>query len=75
VVGENLMKIGQRFCLHSYFVSRKGMEKILHYFTHTYIYTAVDIDIHYIPDIRQYSVLEDVVSVIPEMSDTANYKQ
>lgn len=63
LVSNNIMKIGQRFGLYSFIVSRGGMKKILDYFTHVYLWTAVDVDIHYIPNIREYSTVKDIVSV------------
>lgn len=63
VIDDDIMKIGQRFGMYSLFVSRKGIEKILNYFTHVYLWTAIDIDIHYIPGIREYSARKDIVSV------------
>lgn len=70
VVGEGIMRIGQRFCTHSLIFSKKGIEKILHYFIHVYLYSPIDIDIHYIPGIREYSVVKDIVGVSPAPSDT-----
>lgn len=62
-VSENIMKIHQRFGMYSYVLSRKGMEKILDYFTHINLWCPVDIDIHYIPDIKQYSATRDLVTI------------
>ncbi|MBA3602755.1 MAG: glycosyltransferase family 25 protein, partial [Parachlamydiaceae bacterium] len=53
----------QRYGLYSYILSRKGMKKIYDYFTHVHLWTAIDIDIHYIPKIRQYSTVRDIVSI------------
>jgi GR25 family glycosyltransferase involved in LPS biosynthesis len=69
VVSKGIMRIGQRFGAHSFILSRKGIEKILHYFTHVYIYSPIDVDMHYIPGIRQYSAMEDIVSVCHAPSD------
>lgn len=62
-VSADLMRLGQRYGLYSYLVSRKGMKKIYHYFTHVYLWTAVDIDIHYIPTIREYSTTREIVTI------------
>jgi len=61
--GREIMKIGQRFGMYSLFISRKGIKKILDYFTHVYVWAAVDIDIHYIPNINEYSAMRDIVSI------------
>ncbi|HEX2579482.1 MAG TPA: glycosyltransferase family 25 protein, partial [Rhabdochlamydiaceae bacterium] len=73
IVGDGIMRIGQRFCTHSLIISRKGIEKIFNYFTHVYLYSQIDIDMHYIPGIRQYSVVKDIVSVNPAPSDCYSF--
>lgn len=60
---DDIMRIRQRFGMYSLLISRKGIKEILDYFTHLYLWTAVDIDIHYIPGIRQYSATRDIVSI------------
>jgi GR25 family glycosyltransferase involved in LPS biosynthesis len=61
VLCEDLMMIRNRYGLHSVILSRRGIEKILHYFTHVYLWTPIDNDIHAIPGIRQYSSTRDIV--------------
>jgi GR25 family glycosyltransferase involved in LPS biosynthesis len=61
---DDIMRLGQRYGNYSYIISKKGIKKILYYFTHVYIWSPFDVDIHYIPDIREYSVTKDIVSVI-----------
>jgi GR25 family glycosyltransferase involved in LPS biosynthesis len=63
LVDQDIMRIFQRFGNYSYIVSRYGMKKILDYFTHIDIWTNYDIDIHYIPSIREYSSTKEIVSV------------
>ena len=63
LITKDLMKIGQRFGMYSLIISQKGIKKILDYFTHVYLWTSVDIDIHYVPGLRQYSSTKDIVSV------------
>lgn len=62
-VTKKIMKIGQRFGMYSLFISKKGMQKIYDYFTHVYLWAQVDVDIHYIPGLREYSSTRDIVSV------------
>lgn len=62
-VSSDLMHIGQRYGMYSLLISRKGMKKIYKYFSHVYLWSAIDIDIHYIPTIRQYSTTRDIVSI------------
>ena len=63
IVGKELMSIKQRFGMYSYFLSRSGMKKVLDYFTHVPVWSAIDIDIHYVPDLKEYSPTKDYVSI------------
>lgn len=62
-LSDGLMRLGQRYGMYSFLISKKGMRKIYHYFSHVYLWSAIDIDIHYIPSIREYSVTRDIVSI------------
>lgn len=59
---NNIMKIGQRFGMYSVLISRRGLEKLIRHFSHVYLWSPIDVDIHYIPGIRQYATRRDVVS-------------
>lgn len=61
-INEHFTFVGQRYGMYSYFISKKGMEKLVNYFLHVHIWTAVDIDIHYVPYIRQYVLNKPVIS-------------
>lgn len=71
-VTEDIMSIRQRWCTHSYLLSRAGIQKLYSYFTHVYLWSPVDVDMHYVPDIREYASKRDVVSNSTEtnVSDT-----
>ena len=73
LVSDDIMRVRQRFGLYSYVVSRNGMKKIIDYFTHVYLWTAVDVDIHYIPGIREYSTVKDVVTIWTLSGVSDNY--
>lgn len=62
-INDDISEIKQRFGAYSMIISRNGMEKILRYFTSLYLWTAYDIDIHYIPNIKQYSMNRDIVTI------------
>lgn len=62
-ITPDIQNTRQRFGMYSYLVSRRGMKKILDYFTHVYLWSPWDVDIHYIPGIRQYSATRDIVSI------------
>ena len=62
LISPDIMKIGQRFGMYSVLISKRGLKKLIEYFSHVYLWSPIDIDIHYIPGIRQYSSTSDVVS-------------
>lgn len=72
IINKELMTTGLRFGTHSFIVSKKGIEKILFYFTHVYLWCPIDCDLHYIPGIREYSCRNDIVTMEQEnvISDT-----
>lgn len=63
IVSLHIMRLGQRFGNYSYIVSAKGARKILEYYHTHFIWAPYDIEIHYIPDIREYSLRKDLVSI------------
>ena len=72
VIDDDIMKIGQRFGMYSVIISSRGIQKIIDYFSHVYLWSPIDIDIFYIPGIRAYAARRDIVTVnwqIP-ISDT-----
>jgi GR25 family glycosyltransferase involved in LPS biosynthesis len=72
-LSKDIMMIRNRYGMYSVLLSRSGIEKVLHYFTHVYIWSPIDIDIHYIPGIREYSPTRDIVIPMKSnISDTAN---
>lgn len=70
-VNEEIIKIHQRFGAYSMIISKRGIEKILRYFLDNYMWTSYDIDIHYVPEIKQYCIKRDLVSInFTKPSDT-----
>jgi GR25 family glycosyltransferase involved in LPS biosynthesis len=55
LIDFDIMTTGLRLGAHSYIISRAGMEKVIHYFTHAPWYMPLDVEIHYIEGIREYS--------------------
>jgi GR25 family glycosyltransferase involved in LPS biosynthesis len=73
VVAKNLVRLRQRFGAYSMILSTRGIEKILTHFFKNYLWSSYDVDIHYIPGLRQYCVNRDVVSFNYKiLSDTVN---
>lgn len=71
-VDSEIMKISLRTGTTSMIISKKGIEKILNYFTHVYIWNPIDNELHFIPGIREYTPTRDIVSnLISSDSDTA----
>ncbi len=62
LITETIQKVRNRYGMHSLLISRKGMKKILDYFSHIYLWTAIDIDIHFIPGIKEYSPTDDIIT-------------
>lgn len=71
-VSEDFIRLGQRYGMYSLLVSRKGMRKVYNFYSHVYLWSAIDIDIHYIPTIREYSTTRDIVTIWwhSQISDT-----
>jgi GR25 family glycosyltransferase involved in LPS biosynthesis len=70
-ISSNILTMRHRHGLYSYVVSKKGIEKLLNYFNHTYIWSAIDYDIHYIPCIRQYAFSREMTYPDVMISDTS----
>lgn len=62
VLNEDFTRIGQRYGSYSYFVSKKGIQKLVNYFLYIYLWTPIDVDVHYVPHIREYRLNKKVVS-------------
>jgi GR25 family glycosyltransferase involved in LPS biosynthesis len=69
---KTLVRMHGRHQTHSMIFSKKGIKKVLDYFTHIHLWTPIDIDIHYVPNIREYSVRKDIATFINDSpySDT-----
>jgi GR25 family glycosyltransferase involved in LPS biosynthesis len=76
IMNKNFMKAGVRFGAYSMIISRRGIEKLINYFTHVYVWCNYDWDIHYVPGIREYSYRTKLVTVPPSNdSDTAFHNE
>lgn len=62
VIDDELMRIYQRYATTSMIFSKKGIKKVLDYFSHVYVWEAIDGELHWIPDIREYASRRDLVS-------------
>lgn len=59
---ENFMRVGNRFGTHSILISNSGIAKLLNYFICESLYAPIDVKIHWIPNLRKYSVRQNIVS-------------
>ena len=60
-VSANFVTSGFRYGTHSYILSRKGMSKLQNYFLHTFVWAPIDVDIHFIPELREYCTKKEIV--------------
>lgn len=68
VVSDDLMRIYGRYNTHSLLFSERGLKKIMSYFAALSLSTPIDVDLHYVPGIREYSLRRDVVTSINDSS-------
>lgn len=61
-VGYDLERLGLRYGTTSMIISRSGIEKILNYFSHVYLWRPIDWELHYIPGIREYGITRDAIT-------------
>lgn len=61
-VHKDIMRIGQRYGMYSVILSRSGIKKIIRYLSHVHLWTSIDIDIHYVPTIREYASTRDLIT-------------
>ncbi len=64
-VTPEIRRIGARFGAYSMIVRRSGMEKLLEFFKEYKLFLPFDMDFSMPNDIKLFSVIDDVVSTIP----------
>ncbi len=71
-ISANLITSGFRFGMYSAIFSRRGLIKAYHNLATLPLWTPLDHCIHYIPNIREYSAIEPIVTVRvqKDVSDT-----
>lgn len=67
-LGKDFLRIHGRLNTHSILFSKKGLAKVYDYFTHVHLWAPIDLDIHNVPNLREYSVKKDVVTSINDSS-------
>lgn len=62
-ISRDLERIHNRYATTSMLISKRGIKKLFEYFTHVYIWQPIDIDMHYISELREYvPIRNDIVS-------------
>lgn len=69
-LSKRLQKIHGRHGTHSIIYSKSGLRKAAKYFFHVYFFSPIDLDIHYVPDFREYSVRESITKLAGFSTDT-----
>ncbi len=67
---EQIVKIGSRWGTTSMIYSKRGIKKALDYFTHVYLFSPIDHDIHTIYGIKEYAPIKPIVSNWPRSTDS-----
>ena len=72
-VGKIFYREIYRCGTYSYLFSKKGINKVLNFYRNNFLFSPLDMDIHMIPEIKEYSIKEEIVKFdISEISDTKN---
>ncbi|MBS0626746.1 MAG: hypothetical protein JSS09_00865, partial [Verrucomicrobia bacterium] len=61
LLSKEIRQVGSRFGTQSMIWTKKGLQKVLDYYQKYKIFMPYDLDLSLIPDIKIYSVVEDVV--------------
>jgi len=73
-ISHALRRVGSRFGTQSMIWTKQGMKKIVDYYKKYKLFLPYDLDLVLVPDIRIYSVLEDVVTnKLDAQSDLGSY--
>ena len=67
-ISQELIRIHGRHNTHSMIFSKKGLKKVYAYFTSGLLWSPIDVDIHYTPNLREYSSAENIVTSIYDSS-------
>jgi hypothetical protein len=73
-VADGIISLRNRCGCYSMLISRRGLEKLVNYFSYVYIWNPIDFDIHHIPNIREYGLSSPIMTNVlwlPTASDTS----
>lgn len=70
-INETFQETGMRYGAYSMIIRRAGIKKILDYFTQYRLFMPIDMELFFVPELKQITILRDVVSTLPGIkSDT-----
>lgn len=72
-LNKDFMRVGKRFGTYSILISKSGIQKLLYYFISNPLCDAIDVIIHWIPNIRKYAVRRNIVSYIRGTESTTQH--
>lgn len=72
---NGIMRVFGRYGTTSMLISSSGLEKLMNYFSHVYVYPSLDHDIHFIPGLKQYIPGKEIVTNLrgDAISDTKSW--
>lgn len=73
ILNNHLMRAGNRYGMHSFLISKNGIEKLLKYFLTHLLMAPIDIELHWIPNINKYSVRKNIISNISGFDSTTEF--
>lgn len=70
---ETFQEIGMRYGCYSMIIRRSGLKKILDYFTKYRLYLPIDMELFFVPNLKQIVLTRDIVSTLPGIKSDSNY--
>ncbi len=61
-ITDDLVRIYSRVGMHSTILSKRGIEKILRHYAHSFAWSPLETDLHTIEDLHTYATTKDLVS-------------
>jgi GR25 family glycosyltransferase involved in LPS biosynthesis len=72
-IDETFLEIGMRYGCYSMIIRRSGIEKILNYFITYRLYLPTDMELFFVPGLKQITLFRDIVSTRPGTPSDTTY--
>ncbi len=72
-INEQFVEIGMRYGCYSMIVRKSGIKKILRYFNKNGLFAPIDMELFFVPGLKQIALFNDVVSTKKGISSDTNY--